>query len=441
MQERTVRWIVLAGTVLTLTAGIGLADEPILLDQRYTDALHGFSLCPPAGVERRREFATSTLVSWVRRDAQTGAILWTLTVAQAIEGNQSIDLEPYAQALASRLRAEENYNIESVELQPVAGKQAIHYTGQMTTIRLWRKQVWILTEPQRFLIVMITGPVTIQPQLEAVCGEVLDTLQWFDPAEAQRRHREALKRGQDFLAALNEEKLRAAIDDKPEWFLLQMDGHDVGFRCVKALLAQQENQTGYLIKMWVLLDLPKAGYRSLRHEMFVTPTRQFEHWKKRLAIGRESQANVITESGLKQHEMIVCDVSMADRTQTHKKAVPMELYLPQAIGMLLPRLVDLKIPASYAFATYNTERNDFDKRTFTVLGAETITLVGRSVEAIAAMDTPTANAAPAKLWLAKDGRLLRMQTEDGLVMEASTSSAITRRFAEAQRLAEALTHP
>ena len=431
-------------TLLFAACPAGLADETVELGRRYVDPLHGFSLCPPLETERKREFSASQLVSWSRRHAQTGAIAWTLTVLQATEGNKQINLKPYSQALAAKLQQEENFKVASVQLAPVAGKAAIHLRGQTAVLQLWQRQVWVLAQPGRFLILRMTGPMTMKNSLDAICEQVLGTLQLTDPDRAREIQRENLARGQELLATLNDKSFAAAICGESQWFLLQFEGKDVGFRRVVETAVRREDADGYSIKTLVMLDLPKLEPRLLKQAMFVTPDLSVEQWTELLRIGPDENARVIEVEGLKQQEMIVCTISEGGRVQTHNRPVPEKIYLPQAAGVLLPRLIDLKKLTAYAFAIYNVEANAFDMRTFTVLGTvesdSTETDVSPSqlgagptlpAEAIRALDQPAADAEPATLWLDAAGRLLRMQTGDGLVMVRSNYHEVLRRLPRA----------
>ena len=76
---------------------------------------------------------------------------------------------------------------------------------------MWKRQVWILAEPDRFLIVMITGPVGSKTQLDQISQAVLETLELSDPKAALAAKEESLNRGREFLAALSKKKLAGAI--------------------------------------------------------------------------------------------------------------------------------------------------------------------------------------------------------------------------------------
>jgi len=431
-QRRTVRTIAIGACISALSAcGLARADETVVLGKRYVDSLHGFSLRPPVGTERKRGFSPSRLVSWSRRDPASGAIVWTLTVLHATERKKQIDLGPYSKALADKLRKEDNFKMESLELSPVAGKPAIHLRGLTAGVKMWQRQVWILARPSQFLIVMISGPETIKDRLETICRRVLGTLQLTDPTKARETQRKNLSRGRGFLSDLNDKRFAGAIQAGPTWFLLKYKGRDVGFRRVTEAPARREDVDGYLVKMWVMLALAKTEVRLLKHEMFVAADLGVERWRKRIQIGSGKAARVIDEEGLKQNELIVCNVLLDRRMTTRKKEVNEAIYLPQAAGMLLGRLIDLKTPAAYAFAVYDSEQNGFDMRTFTVVGPATIELAGRRVDAVRATDRPAMDAEPATLYLDAKGRLLRMETIDGLVMVRSTAGAVRRRFPKA----------
>ncbi len=187
-----------------------------------------------------------------------------------------------------------------------------------------------------------------------------------------------------------------------------------------------------------MLDLPGVDVRLLKRTLFVTADGKLERWAKQLRVGSEGKGQAVQEDGLKENELIVNKVVVEGKAETRKKRVPEKRYLPQATGMLLPRLMDLKTPGGYAFAAYNSEANSFDMRTFTVVGPEQIVLGGRKVDVVRATDQPTAASEPAVLHLDPKGDLLRMQTEDGLVMERSTASAIRRRFPNAADILKTL---
>ena len=443
-----------------LFASLAGADDEIVLGQRYVDSLHGFSLCPPVDVERIRETASSRLVRWQKRDPQRNAVLWTLSVLRAVESGRDIDLKPYSEALADKLRREENFRVESIDLAPVAGKAAIHLEGMTGgAARFWQRQVWVLTRLPRpaattpatqpgetaargeggeFLVIVMSGPADIKARLASILQKVLETVKIVDPQAARAEREERLKRGGELLASLMDKDLAAAVQTAPLWYLLRMKGRDVGFMRMVTIAADREGAAGYEVRNWVMLDLPKTDRRLLKREMFTTVDRSVERWREQLVVGEGPKAERVAEDGIKQREMIVCTVAQGGQTSSKTKAVPVGIYLPRAMGSLLGGLVDLKAPGAYGFAIYTSGANSFDLRSFTVVGPDRIEVAGRRVDAVRATDQLAEDAEASTLWLDEKGVLLRMVSADGLEMEPASQQAVTRRFADALEIVRSM---
>ena len=231
--------------------------------------------------------------------------------------------------------------------------------------------------------------------------------------------------------------MAAAIVTQPRWYLLKLKDKNVGFTRTIETAATRQGAKGYEVITWVMFQQAKTERRFGRRAMFTTADRKLERWNEALLTGEGRNTRRDSEEGMKQAKMIVCYVSPnGGSMQTHKKTlnppVIRAIYLPRAMGAILPRLVDLKKPATYAFAVYNSSTNDFDMRTFTVVGPQQIDLQARTLSAIRITDRMAADAEVATLWVDGDGVLLRMKTTDGLVMDQSTRTGILRRFPGAQ---------
>ena len=225
--------LLLVGFAFVLTAK---ADEPVQLGRRYVDPMHGFSIRPPIGTERKRQTVSSRLVSWQKRDDQTGAVLWTLSVLEAVESNPDIEIQPYSQALAEKLEAEENYDIDSVKISSVAGRPAAILRGTAEGIGShFQKQAWVYAQPARpaeealpgqpakparparFVVVVVSGPADLQDRLETISQEVLETVEITDPEQALETRQARLGRGQgllETLASRQDDRLDEAFDGR-----------------------------------------------------------------------------------------------------------------------------------------------------------------------------------------------------------------------------------
>jgi hypothetical protein len=434
--SNTMRLLPVACLLMALLAAPAAAQSDVELGGRYVDPLHGFSLRPPADTQRVRQSSPSRLVTWQQRDPETGAIAWTFTVMEAIERSGDIDLDVYAKALAEKLRAEDRFNVASTEIEPVAGKPAIHLRGVTGGgIRLWQRQVWTLAQPRRFLIFLISGPETKKAELDALCDRILATVQVVDPTAARERRRQALERGQKLLSRLTAKDLADVVEKvEPQWFLVQMKDRTVGFMWQSAGRETWDDTAGFAVRNVLLVRLAEDRPRRMWRRMFVTPDRALGHWQQRLEVGTDEDAVTVMEEGLKQGDRIVATVRSGQQTKSHDQKVPKDIYLPEALGALLPRLVDLSEKVAYGFARYDPRSNSFEMRVFTVRGPEDVTLDGKKVKAVNATDQAAADAEPATLLLDAGGNLLRMQTAEGLVMEASTASAVAKRFPEARSM-------
>lgn len=412
-------------------------DKPkgIELGKRYVDTLRGFSLRPPAGTERRRDRVAARLVSWSKRDNKSGAIAWTLSVLQATEPQKKIDIKKYAAAMKKQLEQNEAFRNVTTELSPVARKAAIHIRGTATGVQMWQRQVWILVSSGKFLIIKITGPKNTADHLDKICDAVLGTLEITDPRELKKHRTEMLLRGQKVLGNIEDKKLAKIIETEPKWFLMKLKKKDVGFMLVKESITRSKGEHGYEVKQWIMTQLPKDQPRLLRSVMFTTADRSVERWTQSLQIGSGQTAVQIGEDGMKKNDLIVCDLANAGKYSTQQKqGVSDKIYLPKAMAFFLPRLVDLSKKTSYGFATYASQSNSFDMRSLAVIGSDSITINSRRVKAICLTDRPAEDAEASNVWVDKKGRLLRIESSDGLILEPVKRAAVLRRFPHAEAI-------
>ncbi len=413
-------------------------EKEIELDKRYVDTLRGFSLRPPAGTERRRDRVAARLVSWSMRDDESGAIAWTLSVLQATDDRKKIDMKKYAETLKRQLEQVEGFVNVTTELSPVADKAAIHIRGVATGVQMWQRQVWILVSTGRFLIIKITGPKNDAAHLDKICDAVLATIQITDPNELKKQRKEMLDRGQELLGSITDEKLARIIDNDARWFLMKLNKKDVGFMLMNEAITRNKGEHGYEVKQWIMMQIPNDRVRLMRCVMFTNSDRSVERWTQYLQEGSGQTAVQSGEDGIKQKDLIVCDISIAGKMSTHQKAVQDKIYLPKAMSFMLPRLVDLSKKTSYGFAVYASQSNSFDMRSLTVVGPDSITVDSRKVEAVHLIDRPAEDADPSDVWVDKKGKLLRIESPDGLVLEPAGKAAVLRQFPNAETIVNKL---
>ncbi len=421
-----------------LWAGVAGASAAVELGPRYRDPINGFSLRPPAGATQEKQSASSQLINWYVRDEDTQAIAWTLGVHQVIETQKNIDLREYARQLATQLSKQQQFRIapKSIRVAPAAGKPAIHFAGIAGSGGLfYQRQLWILAEPQRFLVLAISGPASQENKLDAIFEAAADTLRVSDPTAELQRRRDYVRHGQLLLDRLTRKELDAAVSDSGQtWYLFRFKGQEVGWLAETDETARRNSHEGLLVRTLAMVQLPDEPPRWMKRSLFVAYSLNFERWTESLQVDQGEGATRVSESALRTGNVIVLNVRRDGKHSRRKKELPaeaMDWYLPRAVGTLLPRLVNLRRPQAYGFATYNSPNHRVDMRTVRVVGPETITLLGRQLTAVRIDDQPNYDVDPIPTWVDGEGRVLRLQTQQGLLMERSTRSAVQRRFPDA----------
>jgi hypothetical protein len=416
------------------------AAEAVELGPRYIDPQNGFSLCPPAETERTRETAVSRLVRWTVRDEKTAAIAWTLVVRREPPLAAGQTMKEFAEKYQFLLGRQANIRVDGVTVGPLAGHDAMWVRTELgqQQMRRWQSEVWVPADAERMLVVSANGPLADKTRLEAILHEVAGTLEVTDPKAQAAARVENLARGQELLKGLTDAKLAAAAAGEPQWFLYQRKGRDVGYFYVATAMAQRGAAKGLEVRTFARLELRGGEAMYVRRTMFSTCDRLNEQWTESVHVHRTGKATkTMAEEGTCTGGEVVCKITADGKSTTHRKPVPALTaahYMPRAMGLLLPKLVNLAKPAGYAFAGYTTAADDFDMRTFAVAGPEKITLAAQTVDAVKASDQAAADSEAATLDLTADGTLLRMRIGGGITMDQSTAAAVARRFPDAETM-------
>ena len=428
-----------AGVLVWMLAGGGGASASVELGSRYIDPQNGFSLRPPAGGERVREFSRARLVRWVMREKRTRAIAWMLTVRKEPITKPAQGVKGYAKQLWARLEAAPGVRVESVRIADAAGKEAFHVLYQRNDkVVRWQHDLYIRADSARYLVLSIEGPPDGREQLETAFNEVSATFRLIDRVSARQARKANLARGAALLKGLTRQQLDAVAGGEARWYLYRRGGRDIGFCCVSAGAARSGPARGYEVRTFTRLPVAGGKVMHLRRTMFATADRSQERWTEVVRIRQGGKTvRTMEEIGTRQGAVITCRVIADGKSKKLSKPLPPVTaahYLPRAFALLLGQLVDRKQLAAYTFASYTTAANDFDMRTFTVIGPERIVLGSKTVDAVRAADQVAADAEAAALHLGGDGTLLRMKTDVGVTMERSTRRAVLRRFGDADTL-------
>lgn len=439
MTTRRTTWMV-AG-LCVLVGVVALAATPaageVSLGKRYINVLHGFSFQPPAGAQRKKKNRT---ISWTGIDPKTRAIAWTLTVSHVAEiGSKDLPLPKYMKALVAKLKKEENFNISSSELATIAGRNAIDIraTTGAGRLHLWQRQLWVeirqTPREKQFLLFRISGSWMLREKMAEIVGAVAGSLKVeADPGRARIIRKANLDRGKALLKGITPGRVARVLRAKPHWYILTLNGAYAGFVRIQEQPGEYKGEDGYHVTTWAMMQVARQPVRLVRRQMFSTADRKTERWLEQWQVGDGKLARNGAEDGLKARNVIVCNVDTGMRSYSVKKSdVPEDIYLTRAIGMLLPRLVDLTRPGAYAFATYSSQGSRFDMRTFTVVGPAKLKTAAGEIAVVRATDRPAEEEEPSTLYLTPAGYLLKMESPEGLGMVASTEAMVRKKYPKA----------
>lgn len=250
---------------------------------------------------------------------------------------------------------------------------------------------------------------------------ILDSIEKVDLSQRRREQDEALIRTRNLWAAWNKNKVLSVLS--PDRYLaFKRDGKDIGYAYVVEQPADALPKQGEVhnpaaaakapgVRVGIRTHTAGENGRSVDTEswMYVTFDRQHEAWSNLTVVNdpnnKDPKDRRMTYSELgasdvemkpvfdkdekgaiTRHDMPVytMNVRNADRNLV---AEPVEhklppFYLPQALGQLAPRLVDLSYPTSYLFASYNSGNRKLMMRYVDVSPAAAVKIDGRETRAV-----------------------------------------------------------
>ena len=451
------RTIILTAGVLLMLTGAGTEargqnqGRSNLLGKLYTDPLNGFALCPPREAQHVEAKHAIYLAQWLRHNAATAETIWSLNVYQATLPNAQADVKSNAKGLAQRIEEQPGAKVESTRFVTVAGKAAVSFAGGMTDPSqigsgsdqgappdMFFRQGWIATGPGKFLVIEWVVLPSQKPLISPTWEAILASVKFHDPETAIREQKENVERSQKLLwEKITPQNLQTAMPIDPKWFLVFQGKKAVGWIRVQAQPVRVNHTAGFEIRTWAMYQIPQQKIRLVRQGMFTNSKFSLEKWGIRIQVGSGLEGVLMAEEGVRQGELVLCTFSGSQQHRNVQKKLPesvKDIYLPKALGMVLPALVDRGAKASYTFAEYAGAENDFHMRTFTVAGPERIQSNGRWVKAVKMTDQPSIGAEPIVFWVDEKGNVLRSRTPDGLLSESATPEAVLRTFPKARSI-------
>ncbi|MBN1553320.1 MAG: hypothetical protein JXA11_01135 [Phycisphaerae bacterium] len=444
MTIKTATWLL--GVVL-VSAATGAAQSPADADSAsrdYRAPLEGFALQPPAGGEKSARRVPTILVQWTKQDPKTSRTLWTLRVYRTTFQNPRADIQDYAEAIRERLGIQVGAKIDELSYLDAAGCPAIQILGHVAEKtstdatglksqipQTFFRQAWFLRKPGEFLVLDFATVEERSEQLAATWDKLLSSVELFDPNVYLRRQEENIQRAGVLLTNLSGEAIQSALPTTPRWFLVRKDGANVGWLCMRGRPVRRNKVAGYEIDSWMMLQLPDQPVRLVCQRQFTDPSMSMELWSGRVQFGSGEQSALFVEDGLRQGGLIIATLNDGRRQTAERKEISgkmIGMYLPKAVGTLLPSLLDPSKPAGYTFAEYDRQMNDFRMRTVTVIGSEQLN--GRQAVKIA--DQPEADAEAVTYWVDEKGQILQSLSPDGLLSVSTGEQAVLTAYPNAR---------
>lgn len=207
-------------------------------------------------------------------------------------------------------------------------------------------------------------------------------------------------------------------------------------KAVETLIPINNPQLVKMRQERIVID-PKTNKPKLEHIKIPYPNMEI-HWVRETGDEQSASVPALNKHG-QPTDLFVRHRWITVYTQ-HRQILPgqrnkpahfdlpsyMPAYLPLTLKYFWPRLVDLTKPSSMAFVAYNSGDRRLGLRMLNVLGRQTISLHGKSMDVYHLTDQ--LDPGIANLWVKADGLLVKYQAANGTVWTPTTVAAMDRKW-------------
>jgi hypothetical protein len=439
--------------------------DDTLLGVEWDGSDVGIAFRPPADcTEIQRGLGSDELVRFVHEQRK-----WVLTVARItlekavpLQTRRSINGEMLAGYLDATVAAVTQQVPGKVLRKEIiylpgggeAGVFATHYTlgtetqlMQRALVRLSDKQYYVFT----FTVPAPRENVATDPGIVravATFNAMLDSVRLIDQTKLRLDQEDRLIRARRALVNMTEGRLRQSLVPE-QWVRLIRNGKDIGYSYIveevgtdiprKGVKPQGGGPEGVLIGvrsrswpdgkmqvdaeswMWMAFDRKQENWSSL---VVTNRGKQDESYSSEVGFSiRRSKP-----SGDKLIDEWTLDVRYAGKRQaldSVERQLP-PFYLPQALSHLLPRVVPLRQPDTYMFASYVPERREVMSRYLDVRPEAEVVFNGKLVRAIVIEDRVGLRGSPTLHYFVADGTYLGSENRDSKILLLPTDVATLR---------------
>jgi hypothetical protein len=322
----------------------------------------------------------------------------------------------------------------------------------------------------QYYIIAMTCPAPRQGDVEADPGvraavesfrATLNSLQILDQAEIKEDHNERLYRTRALFVNWTKERLTRSLLPE-QWLRVMQDGKDIGYTYVieelghdiprKGKVDSTAGPEGVLIGVRSRMIPASGGQLDSESWLFCSFDRRSEAWSTIAYADDPKQGkSTLGELGITRwREKPVADLPDPDKpagignkpkvaltenyrlevTRLGRNVVPEPIvrdlppyYLPQALGQLLPRLVPMREPKTYLFATYVSDAGQLMYRYVDVGKEQEVTLAGKRVRAVPVRDHVGLEGSVTSHYISPEGKYLGSVNEDSRVTILPTDPA------------------
>ena len=442
--------------------------DTIMLGQPFESRLAGIQLTPPEGGTLIRQINSGDIVRFVFpdrgwdihvklapsskpvplsavRDASGNGGMLELAVDQLKSAN------PSAEILTAKVKEYPPYQV---------GLLAARYKTGIDEV--FTQQAIFPFDDQTYYFVQFTSAAGAAAEASArqAFEMMLGTVKLTDRADLRKEQMQRLYRTQEFLSLLDEKQIRAVLQ-RDVVLRVVRDKKDVGYVEVTEKPATHANHDGVeiVLRSRIIAQTPaapsiaaapgavvKPGQLDRLATFFVSFDRRSEDWsvittmidgtnapQTTTELGnsdRETQ-RVLDMDAIKNHEIVDPKdpkqppmvsvekyvLSVNDYSKEHtglpvERDLPPQSYLPQALGELLPRLLQLDDPRTYMFAFYVGDEHEVMARYVDVEPVQDVEFDGRVQRAVIVRDRIGVDGSPTLHYVTRDGQWLGSVNEE-----------------------------
>jgi hypothetical protein len=431
---------------------------PITLGEPFVSHGAGIELDPPDGGTLIRDINSGDIVRFVysdrgwdihvkmtrstkpvqlsaKRDAMGVGGLMELTIDQLMASN------PSAKVLISEVRDYSPYKVGIIVARYNAGINQV-----------FTQQAIFRFDDQTYYVIQFTSAAGDAAEASATqaFGMILGTVKLHDLAELRKEQDDRVIHTKGFFSELDEKQIRSILQPMQMLRVIR-DGKDVGYVQVTEKPATHVTRDGVEISMQSRVFTPavdgaaNGGQIDRVSNFFVAFDRSSEDWtvvttvadgksvpQRTTEMGNSNKEvkEELDKEALKKHVIVdptdpkqppvkksesynlSVNVYMNQRaSQPFNKPLPW-LYLPQAVGQMLPRLLPLSDPENYMFASYVSAEHEVMYRYVDVEKAAEVEFDGRKQLAVVVKDRMGVDGSPTLHYLTPEGQWLGSVNED-----------------------------